>query len=392
MKINSLPAATWVAMLTTEISSGSAQMTHRGSYRVWARCYSSTGTPQFRFLWGVGSLSVPVTNDPVTLPGASAFYLLDLGEIRIDPPPVGTAEWFGAVQTYSLGGGDSASVDCLYLQPLDEAAGVLTYVYEPPVSSVTASGYATSVANDSSGGSRSWTFPGAAEGPPDGACSFSTATGANQDSEYLNASGYGFSVPTSATILGIEVSVSRYAASSVTDLTVELMKAGSRVGSNRAGTGQWPTSEAVATFGSSTDLWGTTWAPSDVNNSGFGVSLAALLQTSTSVADVDAIQITVYYELTTSGFTVSQDAVIYSDSTCEIRYDQMWREGPAGDRTVRCRTLSATSPDSRPAGWRVDPVRYSSSRLAGTSTPCPIPDWTGSRCSRIYSAAYIFRP
>ena len=89
VKISSPPAATWVSMLSTTIAATTGNFTHQGRYRVWARCYSSTGTPQFQFLWGVGSLSVPVTNDPVTLPGSSAFYLLDLGEVRFDGPPVG---------------------------------------------------------------------------------------------------------------------------------------------------------------------------------------------------------------------------------------------------------------------------------------------------------------
>ena len=79
---------------------------------------------------------MPVTNDSVTLPAAGAFYLLDLGEVRIDCPPVGTSEWLGAIQVYSTGGGDSASVDCIYLQPLDDGAGQLTYVNEPPASSI----------------------------------------------------------------------------------------------------------------------------------------------------------------------------------------------------------------------------------------------------------------
>ena len=84
--IKSLPAASWVTMLSTTISATTGNWTHQGSYRVWARCYSATGTPTFRFLWGVGSLSVPVTNDAVTLPAAGAYYLLDLGEVRIDYP------------------------------------------------------------------------------------------------------------------------------------------------------------------------------------------------------------------------------------------------------------------------------------------------------------------
>jgi len=118
VQISSLPAASWVSFLTTELVSGSAQLTHMGSYRVGTRCYSSTGTPEMRLQWGVGSLSVPTTNALTTLPATSAFYLLDLGVLQINQLSQGTTQWFGVMQAYSAAGGDNVSVDCLYFQPL----------------------------------------------------------------------------------------------------------------------------------------------------------------------------------------------------------------------------------------------------------------------------------
>jgi hypothetical protein len=57
--------------------------------------------------------------------------------------------------------------------------------------------------------------------------------------------------------------------------TVQIIKGGSRAGSNKA-TGSLPTdsgNEAYQTFGASNDLWGTTWTDTDINASNFGVSL-----------------------------------------------------------------------------------------------------------------------
>ena len=64
-----LPGGAWASIVTTNMMPGTVALTHTGSYRVWARCYSSNATPSFRFQWGIGSLSAPEANDAVQLPG-----------------------------------------------------------------------------------------------------------------------------------------------------------------------------------------------------------------------------------------------------------------------------------------------------------------------------------
>jgi hypothetical protein len=60
----------------------------------------------------------------------------------------------------------------------------------------------------------------------------------------------------------------------------------------------WPTSDAVASYGSNIDLWGTTWTGADVNNARFGVALSAKLSLGALgvfTASVDYVYMTIYY-------------------------------------------------------------------------------------------------
>lgn len=77
------------------------------------------------------------------------------------------------------------------------------------------------------------------------------------------------------------------------DYSVKLIKGGTIGGTDQAGTGSWPTTDAYASYGNSTDLWGRTWTTADINASTFGAAIAARVQNGT--VRVDHIRITVYY-------------------------------------------------------------------------------------------------
>jgi hypothetical protein len=77
------------------------------------------------------------------------------------------------------------------------------------------------------------------------------------------------------------------------DYSVKLIKGGSIGGTDQAGTGSWPTSDAYASYGNATDLWGRTWTTADINASTFGAAIAARVQNGT--VRVDHMRITVYY-------------------------------------------------------------------------------------------------
>ena len=85
---------------------------------------------------------------------------------------------------------------------------------------------------------------------------------------------------------------------SAQDNAVKIVKSNGAIGTtNKASVSTWPTSDAVATYGGSSDLWSETWTSSDINNSNFGVAVSA--SSTDSTVNIDQIQLKVYY--TTSG-------------------------------------------------------------------------------------------
>jgi hypothetical protein len=119
----------------------------------------------------------------------------------------------------------------------------------------------------------------------------------NNNSEALNATEFGFTIPANATINGIQVAIGRFAgnSNSLEDNSVRLLKGGVAVGINHAG-GIWPTIETAANYGSASDLWSTTWTPADINDNDFGVALVVDNNNRNNrTANVDYITITVTY-------------------------------------------------------------------------------------------------
>jgi hypothetical protein len=114
------------------------------------------------------------------------------------------------------------------------------------------------------------------------ALTFSDAGGNYGSTRMLAATNFGFSVPTDATINGLFAEVNGYTNRSRGDerCTVEVIQAYktgySLVGNNKAASGGISEDTTIATYfpyGGSSDLWGTTWTPSDVNSSEFGLGV-----------------------------------------------------------------------------------------------------------------------
>ncbi len=123
-------------------------------------------------------------------------------------------------------------------------------------------------------------------------------------SNHLTVTGLGLQIPSAARILGIEAMVEKTqtggTAGNVRDSSIRLMKNGTTSGvTNLAQTAvNWQlTSDYVITYGSTTELWGTTWTPSDINNSGFGlaIAVAGAAVGANRVANIDNVIINVYY-------------------------------------------------------------------------------------------------
>ena len=93
----------------------------------------------------------------------------------------------------------------------------------------------------------------------------------------------------------------------IQDSNVQLLKAGAPVGSNKAVTGtNWGFSNSTVNYGSTADLWGTTWTAADVNASNFGVRFAAKnVAAASATASLDYVSITVQYKPDTNGIGTS---------------------------------------------------------------------------------------
>ncbi len=98
-------------------------LTHQGHYRVFARVYSSAATSQVRFAYSTdGGIGVTY-NDPVTVPAGSTFYVVDLGQVDVRKPPVGSSVWIGYLQGY--GAAANTRYDKVWFVPCDEYSGVI---------------------------------------------------------------------------------------------------------------------------------------------------------------------------------------------------------------------------------------------------------------------------
>lgn len=148
-------------------------------------------------------------------------------------------------------------------------------------------------------GNTSWDNPGKAS-VSDNQFATATPTTLGDNSNYLVATGFGFAIPSYATICGIKVEIQRRQTGLygvVTDNSVKIVKNGVILGPEKKLPGTWPTSRAYATYGSSSDLWGATWLVADLNSNNFGIAISANLNgvNVLPIAHIDHILITIYY-------------------------------------------------------------------------------------------------
>jgi hypothetical protein len=133
---------------------------------------------------------------------------------------------------------------------------------------------------------------------------FSVTGGPGSDgSNYLNVTNFKFAIPSTATITGVVANVYRArslgSGGTITTDSIQILKANVQSGTGHTGGTAYTPSITPETWGSSSDLWGATLAPSDINNSGFGIAVATKFNTSQSHATgqalIDYISVTVYY-------------------------------------------------------------------------------------------------
>jgi subtilisin family serine protease len=113
-------------------------------------------------------------------------------------------------------------------------------------------------------------------------------------SHALACLGFGFNIPTTATIKGIKVSIKRAkdrTSGSASDAVVRLVKNGTPSMADRAIATEYNQGITIDEHGGASDLWGENWIPSQINGN-FGVVFAAKGNVSVGV---DSIGVTVYY-------------------------------------------------------------------------------------------------
>lgn len=118
-------------------------------------------------------------------------------------------------------------------------------------------------------------------------------------SHWLRATDFGFTIPDGATIDGILVEIERrcneeYGA----DYAMKIVKTGTEQGTDHASVTEWPASDTYKSYGSSSDKWGLSWLPGDINSHLFGASISAIYEDDPEFRAtfyVDHIRITVYY-------------------------------------------------------------------------------------------------
>lgn len=141
----------------------------------------------------------------------------------------------------------------------------------------------TSAVNDNGIGTTAWTI----NSVTDCVCPVDKTT-----SNYLEMTTYGFSIPTAASVSGIEATIT--CGGLATTLNVQLLKAGSL-----AGTAKSASPLTSTTFGDSSDLWGATWSEAEVEASGFGISIWAVGGSNGNTVTVTGATIRIHY--TTGG-------------------------------------------------------------------------------------------
>jgi hypothetical protein len=91
----------------------------------------------------------------------------------------------------------------------------------------------------------------------------------------VQATNFGFAIPSGATIDGVEVGVEFRVTGGTWNVTAQLYNASAVIGSSKTGANTSSTTDITQTFGGASDLWGATLTRDIVNGSGYGVDVLA---------------------------------------------------------------------------------------------------------------------
>jgi hypothetical protein len=181
--------------------------------------------------------------------------------------------------------------------------------------------------------------------------------GTVRSSNFLVLRNFGFDLPPNAHICGVQVEVRKFCTDNngsnwTRDLDFRLLKNNQITGTNHANIGvNWPTTETVSTYGTNSDLWGTSLTGFDVSSNGFGVAVAvesraAGLLLPTVISYIDQVRIRVYYYIP----FVDVDG----DGIADQADNDMDGDGLPDSREL----ITCNSPSTLPLTAQSDPTLY----------------------------------
>jgi len=186
--------------------------------------------------------------------------------------------------------------------------------------------YASTAVNDAGTGTLAWTTPGNATATDDSKASVALTKNTGI-SNYIKATGFGFSVPSNARIDGITVEWEKSdnldgGTGETQDNAVRIVKTDAIGATDLSNVSNWTTTDTFVSYGGTTNLWGDTWTAADINDSTFGAAISAKnVKVSgggaATTAYVDSVRITITYTLPimTVGTTGTQTSTMNIGST-----------------------------------------------------------------------------
>lgn len=169
----------------------------------------------------------------------------------------------------------------------------------------------TAAVNTATTGTVAWTNFGNVLTNNNAYATAASATNGTRATNYLVARNFNFNIPMNAIVCGVEAEIGRFASinngttSRVQDADIKLLVNNVVAGATRAIVGlpavNWPTAEAIATYGANNDTWGNTLTGFDVTNNGFGIAISANITrgAGTVTASIDYVRLRIYYHIPT---------------------------------------------------------------------------------------------
>jgi hypothetical protein len=214
------------------------------------------------------------------------------------------------VLTYNGG----ADIHSIVLSNIRNLVGSGTKVFTgelDALTELTISSQSNETKNPTSASGTNWTNPSFALQSDDNRAAYNTTT-----QDYLILNGFGFSLPSGATIDGFEAFIEGNGASATTaerQITVALSSDGfGKTSSDKTVTLDQNT-DSTQTAGSSSDVWGGSWTAAQVESSNFSIIIHDANTTAANLR-IDQVQLRVYYTFPANISNANEDIITWVET------------------------------------------------------------------------------